>query len=238
MANKFDVNTDGGVYDLVTEEDVAGMVFSSLMPMLLMMFLYSGSASVAPESISGEKERGTIATMLITPTRRSDIAIGKIISLAVIALLSGASSAIGTIASLPKLMGGVMDGMNTNVYSVTDYLLLSVVILSTVLMLVTIISVLSAYAKTIKEAQTYGTPLMLLVTVTGASAMFGGGASQELLHYCIPIYNSVQCMAGIFSFSTLSAGVAVTAAVNGAVTILGVVILARMFNSEKIIYSN
>lgn len=238
MANKFDVNTDGGTYDLATDEDVAGMLFASLMPMLLMMFLYSGCASVAPESIAGEKERGTIATMLITPTRRSDIAIGKIISLAIIALLSGASSALGTILSLPKLMGGVMDEMNTNIYSVSDYLLLSAVILSTVLLLVTIIAILSAYAKTIKEAQTYGTPLMLLNTLTGASAMFGGGASQELLHYCIPLYNSVQCITGIFSFSAMPAGVAVTVAVNGALTILGVVILARMFNSEKIIYSN
>jgi len=202
------------------------------------MFLYSGCSSVAPESIAGEKERGTIATMLITPTRRSDIAIGKILSLAIIALLSGASSALGTILSLPKLMGGVMDEMNTNIYSVSDYLLLSAVILSTVLLLVTIIAILSAYAKTIKEAQTYGTPLMLLNTLTGASAMFGGGASQELLHYCIPLYNSVQCITGIFSFSAMPAGVAVTVAVNGVLTILGVVILARMFNSEKIIYSN
>lgn len=238
MANKFDVNTDGGTYDLATDEDVAGMLFASLMPMLLMMFLYSGCASVAPESIAGEKERGTIATMLITPTRRSDIAIGKILSLAIIALLSGVSSALGTILALPKLMGGVMDDMNTNIYSVTDYLLLSAVILSTVLLLITIISIISAYAKTIKEAQTYGTPLMLLNTLTGVSAMVGGGASQELLHYCIPLYNSVQCITGIFSFSALPAGVAVTVAVNGALTILGVIILAKMFNSEKIIYSN
>lgn len=237
MANKFDINSGTGRYDLVTEEDMAGMLFASLLPMLLMMFLYSGCASVAPESIAGEKERGTIATMLITPTRRSHIAIGKILALSMVALLSGASSAVGTILALPKLMGGVIDGMNTDVYSMKDYLLLAAVILSTVLLLVTVISLLSAYAKTIKEAQTYGTPVMLAVTLTGASAMFGGGASRELLHYCIPLYNSVQCMTGIFSFSLMSTGVAVTVAVNGALTILGIIILAKMFNSEKIIFS-
>ena len=237
MANKFDVNAGSG-YDLATDKDMAGTLFASLLPMLLMMFLYSGCSSVAPESIAGEKERGTIATMLITPTRRGDIAIGKILALAIIALLSGLSSTLGTVLSLPKLMGGVMDDMSTDIYGITDYLLLAAVILSTVLLLVTIISLLSAYAKTIKEAQTYGTPLMLLVTLTGASAMFGGSASQELIHYCIPLYNSVQCMTGIFSFSTLGAGVAITVAVNGTVTILGVVILARMFNSEKIVFSH
>lgn len=236
MANKFDVNVGGG-FDLATQEDTTGMLFASLLPMLLMMFLYSGCASVAPESIAGEKERGTIATMLITPIRRGHIAIGKILALAVIALLSGLSSAVGTVLSLPKLMGGAMDGMNTNIYSAKEYLLLAAVILSTVLLLVTVISLLSAYAKTIKEAQTYGTPVMLLVTLTGASAMFGGGASRELAHYCIPIYNSVQCMTGIFSFSVAPVYVAVTVAVNGAVTILGIILLARMFNSEKIIFS-
>lgn len=237
MANKFDINSGAGGYDLATEEDMAGMLFASLLPMLLMMFLYSGCSSVAPESIAGEKERGTIATMLITPTRRSHIAIGKILALSVVALLSGLSSAVGTILSLPKLMGGVMDEMNTNIYGVKEYLLLAAVILSTVLLLVTIISLLSAYARTIKEAQTYGTPVMLLVTLTGASAMFGGGASKDLLHYCIPIYNSVQCMTGIFSFDLMSTGVAVTVAVNGVLTILGIVVLAKMFNSEKIIFS-
>jgi len=237
MANKFDINSGAGGYDLATEEDMAGMLFASLLPMLLMMFLYSGCSSVAPESIAGEKERGTIATMLITPTRRSHIAIGKILALSVIALLSGLSSAVGTILSLPKLMGGVMDEMNTNIYGMKEYLLLAAVILSTVLLLVTVISLLSAYARTIKEAQTYGTPVMLLVTLTGASAMFGGGASRELLHYCIPIYNSVQCMTGIFSFDLMSSGVAVTVAVNGVLTILGIIVLAKMFNSEKIIFS-
>lgn len=238
MANKFDVNAGTQRYDLATEEDVVGMLFSSLLPMLLMMMLYSGSASVAPESIAGEKERGTIATMLITPARRSDIAIGKILALAVIALLSGISSAAGTILSLPKLMGGIMDELSVNIYGIQDYLMLLAVILSTVLLLVTLISLLSAYAKTVKEAQSYSTPLMLLVSLIGISGLFGNGASQKLVYYCIPLYNSVQCMNGIFSFRLLPTGVLVTVTVNAVLTILGVVILTRMFNSENIIYSH
>ena len=97
MVNKFDVNAGGGAYDLATVEDTAGSIFSMMMPLLLMMFLYSGCAAVAPESIAGEKERGTIATMLITPIRRSHIALGKILALAVIAMISAASSTVGTI---------------------------------------------------------------------------------------------------------------------------------------------
>ena len=237
LANKFDINAGGGTYDLATEEDTAGTYFASLMPLLLMIFLYSGCVAVAPESIAGEKERGTIATMLITPIRRGDIAVGKILALALIALLSGASSAIGTVLSLPKLMGAASDGLSANIYGLRDYLLLAAVILSTVVLLVTLISILSAFAKTVKEAQTYVMPLMILVMVLGVTAMFGGGAKTVLWYYLIPLYNSVQCMVGVFSFSTVTAGVAAALAANAAYTALGVFLLTRMFHSEKIIFS-
>lgn len=236
LANKFDVNAREGVYDLATAEESTGALFAMLMPMLLLMFLYSGCSAVAPESIAGEKERGTIATMLVTPIRRSDIAVGKILALAVITVLSGASSTLGTILSLPNLMGGAAGEMDANIYGVRDYLFLAAVILSTVLLLVTLVALLSAFAKTVKEAQTYAVPLMILVMLLGVTGMFGGGASQNLAVYAIPLYNSVQCIVGIFSFSLQGQAVALTAAVNGAATLLGVFVLTRMFNSEGIIF--
>ncbi len=236
LANKFDVNAGEGVYDLATAEESTGALFAMLMPMLLLMFLYSGCSAVAPESIAGEKERGTIATMLVTPIRRSDIAVGKILALAVITVLSGASSTLGTILSLPNLMGGAAGEMDANIYGVRDYLFLAAVILSTVLLLVTLVALLSAFAKTVKEAQTYAVPLMILVMLLGVTGMFGGGASQNLAVYAIPLYNSVQCIVGIFSFSLQGQAVALTAAVNGAATLLGVFVLTRMFNSEGIIF--
>ena len=239
LVNKFDVNASGAGGDLATEEDSMGSFFAMMMPMLLMIFLYSGCAAVAPESIAGEKERGTIATMLITPIRRSHIAIGKILALAVISLVSAASSTIGTILALPKMMdmNGAGVDMNASIYGIQDYLLLGAVIASTVLLLVTLISLLSAFAKTTKEAQTYVMPVMILVMALGITGMFGGGASQDLATYLIPLYNSVQCMSGVFSFSILTSGVAATLAVNGLCTMAGVALLAVMFNNEKIIFS-
>mgnify|MGYP002564867313 CR=1 FL=1 len=71
----------------------------------MMVFLFSGCMAVAPESIAGEKERGSIATLLVTPLGRGELAMGKVISLGCISLLSGASSFLGTMLSLPKLMG-------------------------------------------------------------------------------------------------------------------------------------
>lgn len=237
LSNRFDVNREDLTYDMASEEDTLGSIFASMMPMLLMVFLFSGCMAVAPESIAGEKERGTIATMLITPVKRSEIAIGKIIALAIVALLSGVSSAAGTILSLPKLMGSAAEGLETNMYGVADYGLLAVIILSTVLLLITLISIVSALAKTVKEAQTFVTPMMIVVMVVGITAMFGGGAASELYNYLIPLYNSVQCMVGIFSFEAVPVNVIVTVVSNLMYTGVGVFVLTRMFHSEKIIFS-
>lgn len=237
LTNKFDINQGGERYDLATEKDTAGTIFSSMLPMLLLIFLYSGCIAVAPESIAGEKERGTIATMLITPIKRSDIAIGKICALALIALLSGISSAVGTILSLPKLMGGAVDGLTGDVYGVTDYLMLGVVVIATVLLLITLISIISAFAKSVKEAQTAVVPLMIVVMLIGITAMFGTGAKTEFYYYLIPIYNSVQCMVGIFSFEFQAVNILIAIVSNLVYSLIGVWVLAKMFNSEKIVYS-
>ena len=154
-----------------------------------------------------------------------------------IALLSGISSAAGTILSLPKLMGAAADQLNANVYAVQDYLLLGVVILSTVLLMITLISMISAAAKTIKEAQTAVTPLMIIVMLIGVTAMFGGGAQEGPLYYMIPFYNSVQCMVGIFSFEWNPVCILISVLSNLVYTGIGVFLLTKMFNSERIIFS-
>lgn len=238
MANKFDVNPDSDVqYDLANEKDAAATVFSSLLPMLLLMFIFSACMSIGPESISGEKERGTIATMLVTPAKRSHIALGKIIALSIIALLSGISSTLGTMLSLPKITGVGEEGIEANVYSAQDYILLAVIILSTVLLIVTLISIISAFARSTKEAGTYIMPLMIVVMLVGLSGMFSDGAKTELYNYVIPIYNSVQCMTGVFSFKIIPFGMLLTVITNIIYTGIGVFVLTRMFNDERIMFN-
>lgn len=236
LANKFDLNAGAGPYDLATAEDTTASVFSSMLPMLLMIFMFSGCMAVAPESIAGEKERGTIAALLITPAPRSHIVFGKVAALCLISLLSGISSAVGTVLSLPKLMGAAEQGLSGSVYGPLQYLQLGCIIFSTMLLLVTVISIVSAFARTVKEASTYVSPLMILSMGVGITALFGGGANQSVGFYLIPLYNSVQCMSGIFSFTLLPSGFAVCLAANLVYTALGVVALTRMFHSEKVMF--
>lgn len=237
MANKFDVNSGDAEYDLASKEDSTGQIFSMMLPMLLMIFLFSGCMAIAPESIAGEKERGTIATLLVTPMKRGQLAMGKIISLGIIGLLSGISSFVGTMLSLPKLMGAESEAMDASVYSVTDYVLLLLVILTTVLVLVGALAVISAFAKTVKEAGSMIMPLMVVVMVISITSMLGSGAPKEFYWYLIPFYNSVQSMTGIFDFSYSGINIVTCLVSNLIYTGILSTVLAKMFDSEKIMYS-
>ncbi len=237
MANKFDVNAGEAAYDLASQKDATGQLFSMMLPLLLMTFLFSGCVSIAPEAIAGEKERGTIATLLVTPMKRSSLALGKIISLSAIALLAGLSSFLGTMLSLPNLMAGSGAELDASVYGMMDYVLLLGVIFTTVLVLVALISVISAFAKSIKEASTANAPLMILMMGVSLTTMFGGTGEKSLGIFCIPIYNSVHCMYGIFSFQYTPAQMVVTMGVNLVCAFLLAFGLTKLFNSEKVMFA-
>ena len=236
LANRFDVNADPAkTYDMASAEDTTGMLFSMLMPMLLLMLMFSGCMAVAPESIAGEKERGTIATLLVTPIRRGELAIGKILALSIISLLSGLCSFFGVLFALPNLMGGEMDGMiDANIYQMSDYAWILGVILTTILVFVSLISILSALAASVKEASSMISPLMILVTLLGLSGMFGAASSTWV--YFIPVYNSVQCISGIFSLSYQPLHILITMIVNCCVAGGLVLVLTKLFNSEKVMF--
>ena len=235
MANKLDINNSDTQYDLASEEDTTGRFLSMILPMLLMTFLYSGSVAVAPESIAGEKERGTIATLLVTPMKRSHLALGKIISLSFIALLSGCSSFVGVMLSMPKMMAAT-ENVNTAVYQAKDYIMLLLVVLSTVLLIVAAISVISALSKSVKEAGTAVAPLMILIMLVSISTFVNSSAVEAPVWYLIPFYNSVQVFGGIFSFTVLQTNVGITVVANLVYALLLTGVLTKLFNSEKIMY--
>lgn len=230
------VNAGDKQYDLATDKDMASFLMAMLMPMLLMAFLFSGSMAVAPESIAGEKERGTMATLLVTPVKRSQLAIGKILSLSVMALCCGLSSFIGVIFAMPQYMSSVMGTVNVQVYGMKEYGATLLVIVASVLLIVALISVISAYASSVKEASTYVSPIMIVSMLLGITTMFGSGAMTQPYVYLIPLFNSVQCFSAIFSFDMNMVNILLTLGSNIVYAVILGFILTRMFNSEKIMF--
>ena len=239
LSNRFDANADEKMrYDLANKEDMTGKLFGSMLPMLLMIFIWSGCMAIAPESIAGEKERGTIATLLVTPMSRQALALGKIFALSIIAFLSGVSSFVGTFASLPAMYGGMNSNIDTAFYSGKDFAFLFIIIISTTILMVALISVLSAFAKSVKESATIISPLMIVIMVVSLLPMFDkGDGIPSITTFLIPIYNSVICMNGIFKFTYSGMGVVISVAVNIVFTGALVIMLTKMFDSEKIMFS-
>lgn len=239
ICNAFDININPDVeYDMATEEEGIMSFFSTMLPMILLIFIFSGCMTIASESIAGEKERGTLAKLLVTPTRHSSIAFGKILGLSVIGLLSGLSSFLGIMFSLPKMVQGMTqsDSVSALMYGPKEYLMLFFVIISTVLVIVGILSVISSFAKSVKEASLYATPLMIVVSLLGLSSMFIEFDEVSLVQYAIPVFNSVMCMTGIFNCELEVISVVITVLSNLLVTAILVALLSRMFKSEKIVY--
>lgn len=235
QANIFDICSGEKEYDLASDEDVSAMIISMIMPMLVLMMLFNGCLATAVESIAGEKERGTIATLLVTPMKRRDLALGKVISLSAIGLISGISSFVGIMLSLPNLMGGSgLENMSFG-YTIKDYAVLLLVIISTTFVIVGMISILSTFAKSVKEATSMARPLMVVVTLTGLSNMMG--MPEDWYMYLVPIYNTAQCMNGVFSMDYQMLPVVVTVVANVLFSGVFVVVLTKMFNSERIMYT-
>jgi len=221
--------------DVATEADISAMMVSMVGPMLVLVMLMTGCVAVAPESIAGEKERGSFATMLVTPVNRSYIALGKVLSLSAISLLSGISSAAGVILALPKLMGEDSVSLAALGFGVGEIFALLGIVLSSVLIMVAIVSILSAWAKSVKEATAMISPVMIVVLVCALVPSFL--PMNDWFFFCIPLLNSSAALAATFSMAMNPLFVVVTVLVNLLTAGLLMWALSRMFCSEKIMFS-
>ncbi len=233
LTNLFNINAGNDKYDLAKEEDVTVRIFTMMLPFLLMTFLFSGAMGICSESVAGEKERGTIATLLVTPTKRSCIAIGKVSALGITALASALISFAGLIASLPRLVG---KNLSFTAYNAQTILMMLVVIVLTVLFFTVVLTIVSTFAKSVKEASSLSIPVMILVMLLGATSFMGTTAQTNPALYLIPVYGAVQSFTGILSMTIqplcFTMFILSTILYSG----MGVFVLTKMFNSEKIMF--
>lgn len=233
--NLFDINNSNEQYDLASNKESVGRNLSAILPMLLMGLIYSCCLSIAAESIAGEKERGTMATLLVTPVSRVNIAMAKVTSLSIVALISGISSYIGIVLSLPSLLN--LESLNIlMIYNIEEYILLFFTVFSIILVIISIMSIVSAYSNTIKEATTSLSPFAALMMLIGLTCMIQTKPASHWWMYLIPLYNGVQELYGILISEINYINFTVMFVSNSVYVFICIFILSRMFNNEKIIF--
>jgi sodium transport system permease protein len=234
LANKFDFNL-GEDFNLSSAEDITLGIMSGLLPFLVVIFVFSACMSITLESVAGEKERGTLSTILVTSVKRSHVALGKIIPLSCIAVIGAASSFLGVVLSMPKLMGMSVGSFMTG-FGFLSYFLLFLLIVSIVPLIVSLMTVVSAYAKSVKEASAYTSVLMILVMLLSIVSAFVSGIGEWIV--AIPVLNSVICMQQILTMSLSVWQSLVAVGLNLAYTALLVLLISKMLSSEKIMFGN
>ncbi|MBO7145912.1 MAG: ABC transporter permease [Salinivirgaceae bacterium] len=240
ISNRFDINRIDSPethFNQADEEQVSGQILGRLLPMLILIMLFSGVMSVAQNSIAGEKERGTIATLLVTPMHRSELAFGKIVAISGISLLCALSSFIGIVLSLPNMIGG-MGGADVSFnYGTSDYVILFAIIISTVLIMAAIVSILSTLAKDVKNAASLCMPLMIVMVFLGIISMLNNDISSNIAMYLIPFYNSTISMTALLQHELGLVNAIVTIGANIFYTVFAVWVLTKLFNNEKVMFS-
>jgi len=226
----YTVNLNGQVAANVGDKDMMAMkIAAMIIPMVTISILFSTVLSLCPEAIAGEKERGTLASLLLTPIKRSEFVAGKILSLSTTAIASGIVSFTGLILSIPKLMGG----FNITI-SPVDGILLFLLVVTVLLLFVAIGVFISALANTVKEAAGYLSPIMIIFMLFGmAPSLFGFDqwylSFVPILNVCVSINALLNGAENLLLFFGLT--VASTVLYTG-LLMFGV---TRLFNKERVV---
>jgi len=244
LTHRFTVNAPtaavpDGNFDLATAADFMAMLLSMLLPMMFILFIFTGCQSLVPESVAGEKERGTLGTLLVTTASRKQMALGKTLGLSFISLLSAVGSFIGLLFSMGNMMADADalpgDASVLGFFSVQDILFLFLISVSLALLFVSLLSVVSTYSKSIKEANAVATPFAIVVLIGGMGGGLAGGTDM-LLFYLIPIFNSSLGITAIINSEASVLNIAVAVASNLVFAMILTGVVAAMFNSEKIVF--
>jgi len=248
MAKKFIVNKSGGG-DLAENKDKAGYFLSMILPMFLMMFMFYGAMAVTIGAITGEKEKGTFAAILIVPISTRELAAGKILGLGIETILCGISGALGVILSLPRLINSLdvqsaifhnqpqKLAINLDLYNLSDYASLFLIVFSVSYLIVVTVALVSICAKTVREAQMFLAPIiMVLMTMSLLGAVYNNRGLEEWYYCFIPFYSTIQILSGIFNRNYTILQILLTLLSNLIYSFFGTEILSRLFMNEKIMF--
>ena len=214
-------------------EGGSAQIMAGMLPFLIVVFVFSSCMSVTLESVAGEKERGTLATILVTSASRVDIALGKILPLACVSLIGAASSFLGVAFSLPTLMGVSFEVAVAGL-GAAEFFLIFLLIVSVVPLIVAAIATVSTLSRSVKEASGYTSVIMILVMVLSVVASFVPGIGNWVV--AVPVLNAVAAMQGVLTGAAQVWMCLTAVALNLVYTALLAFLISRFLSSERVMF--
>ena len=177
LARPFDIEEK----NVAPPEKVGGAILGGLVPYFVILLCLTGAMYPAMDLTAGEKERGTIETILCSPVSRTHLVLGKFlmvltasIATAVLAIASMAVSFGAGKKLLLAFTGGTADSaMHITITSKAIFSIFFVVLPLAVFFSAALLA-LSLFAKSFKEAQSYISPLMIAVVLPAVASLLPG----------------------------------------------------------------
>jgi len=207
-------------------------VLAMTLPMILVLMTIAGAMYPAIDTTAGEKERGTIETILASPAGRGEIVYGKFLSVFVICMVTG----LLNLAAMSLTFIHILGAFSESIVPFAGVVLVLVSLIPLAVLFSALMMAVSTYARTFREAQNYVTPIYLLCLVPAMMSVQRGFELNDFL--CLmPVINMSllfrEVMEGIYRLRHIllvfaSTSLYAAAALRGAV---------KLFRDENALFS-
>lgn len=216
-----------------SEKSVVSLLFL-MVPALIIFNIFMGGVYLSMDTTSGERERGTLESLLIHPVPRWAILLGKYLAAV---LFTVAAVVVQLVAfKLVFAMSGVHGQEFNAVVGWDDALLAVVITLPLMMIAVGVQVIIASVTRTYKEAQTYLGLIPLIPAIPGMVMVFAPIQSQVWMS-AVPILSQTLLLGELVGGDPISAiEVAMSAAGSIAVSALMVGFAASLYEKERIIF--
>ncbi|MDR5694103.1 MAG: ABC transporter permease subunit [Armatimonadota bacterium] len=177
--------------NLAVERQTGNVVLANLLPFLVAVWAVLGGMHSAVDVAAGEKERGTLESLLVTPPSRLQLLLGKflaVLATTIVAILLVLGSTLVALRWIAPSPVGVPSGLRFGVGTFGALLWIAFLLSSLTSGLALTLSLLS---RSIREAQQYLIPLYLLVALPGMAVQFLSRWQREPWAYLLPVFNTL-----------------------------------------------
>lgn len=229
--------------NIASTEQSLGSIMGMIFPFMLIISLLMGTMYPAIDTTAGERERGTLETILTLPVTSRQLIISKFLTVAVIGLVSAALNIV-SMGGIAFYMYQIADltleeGILTVAWgSFAPAFLVSILAILTFSLFISAITMcVTAFAKSYKEANNYITPLMLVVMFTGYIAFIPNIELTRTMAM-VPVANISLLLKNLLSFNYDYTVIAIVILSNAAYAILAILFLSRIYDSETILFGD
>ena len=182
--------------DLTTEEESAGSIFGALLALFFVMYVISGSMYPAIDLGAGEKERGTMETLISTNISSVDIIIGKMLSVTSSAILTATFSMLGFAIPILVIFLFYADSVNEYLFGLLSAIVNPVALIGVFVLIIPLsvfmgafLLAISVYAKTPKEAGLLLGNVLIVFIIPCYIPLINPGLELDFVGALIPCYN-------------------------------------------------